>query len=863
MRNASPQTIVGHSEFVSQNRDHFLDRSSSCRAYSAQIEAAFLHIYNSVYSAITDINPYSDFGKLQSEIRIQNAESSSQNQAIAALLCDIRCDIRNLITPFQNETAAQDLPDFSAEAETFKSKIKEIETAYQHQGRFEDALRQYTDLTISIAEAEIRGDAKSSLLCALRCNTALCYSNLGDVKQAWTSLEKIPSDVAQGSETYHCIWASVAIQHHLEDSYPEALKQIETALELKPDYHRAFFFRQFLQALLGMKSQEELMTELSSYFSKISDERQREALSGEYYTVSGFVCTTFADCKNAYENYEKAAAHGYNRFVSQFNMSVALYGQAVKGVPYGQRILHPKVDIPKLYEVLDGLKGLLQNEHVDKRAYQDIKSYTISLYVSVSSIIKGSHDLQPLRLCLPFANDYETTRMLLLGSQEPLTPEMVQLLDENDQFLLDVRQLLQSDNPQKCRGMIEKRLEDPSYSLDPDIMLILLQLCIASNDVQAYRKYRNQDGIEEYAGYLLTAMDACAYELEGETENAKRLFSEVAQTCTDYHVLENVVRFYERSNSYQECEKLYFKIQTLQKERKMYIDDLERFYCVGLDFMLSQRRNTAKDFFENVPKDAVTPEAYSYMENRLYQALNDPASLYTALTQKQHAVFQEKMNQAICKRLMCQYDGSLEICLGLLQDIEGLNDEQLVKVYWLISDSYLFKKMPDESYSWALKAHKLMEKHPYDKSHSAFLGRAVRSGHFEGLHVILEYQKVHPVVVNYLKAVYVSPDEDDMPQKLLQQVEEYLPDAPDYAAQEQQLASDYKKQSIPIHILLQCFTAGTGAASYYLPERTSCILAQETLSGSNWRKAGSAAILLLMPRRLLLWLPAVAFQRCK
>ena len=44
-----------------------------------------------------------------------------------------------------------------------------------------------------------------------------------------------------------------------------------------------------------------------------------------------------------------------------------------------------------------------------------------------------------------------------------------------------------------------------------------------------------------------------------------------------------------------------------------------------------------------------------------------------------------------------------------------------------------------------------------------------------------------------------------MPQKFLKQVKEYLPDTPDHATQEQQLALDYKKLPIPIYMLLQHF----------------------------------------------------------
>ena len=85
------------------------------------------------------------------------------------------------------------------------------------------------------------------------------------------------------------------------------------------------------------------------------------------------------------------------------------------------------------------------------------------------------------------------------------------------------------------------------------------------------------------------------------------------------------------------------------------------------------------------------------------------------------------------------------------------------------------------------------------------MGRMMRTGHFEGLSVILEYQKVHPVVVNYIKAFQISPDDENMPQKLLQEINEYLPAAPDYDTQERKLALDYKRLPIPIHMLSQYF----------------------------------------------------------
>lgn len=801
MRNPTPQKTVGRIEFVENNCEQLLSKSPSCYAYSSQIKDVLSYIYDQVLSAVTKINSYSDVGHLQSDIHTQSADITHQLQAGFAMIND---SIKSL-QPFQNEAASRNLPDFSAEAGKFKDKIKEIENVYQHQGNFEEALSQYGNLALSIADIEMHGEPKSTLLCALRCNIALCHSNLGNVAMAMDALDKIPSDVAQSNETYNFVWASIAIQHKLKDQYIEALYRVENALKLKADYHRAFFLRQHLRALLGVSNQNDLVSELDSYVSKISDDEQREKMKGDYYAFRGLICTACGDPYSAYENYEKAALHGYDEFVAKFNMISALYGQAAKDVPYGRRILHPNVDKQKLFQVLDGGKKLLQDERIDNRAYTDVKRYAISLYVSASAILKGVHDLQPLQSYLPFAQDYETVRMLILGSEETLTQEVIQRLNEEDQFLLEIRHLIRDDNLQVCKEEIERRLELWDNTIPAEMALTLLQLCIVLEDSKSYRKYRSNEWVQQFDSDILVALDACACELEGDVEKAKVCFGGIAQTCVDYHVLGNILHFYQRSNIFAEREALYFRIQTLQKERKIYIDNLDNFYCTGLDFLISQKRNTAEIFFENVPINELSAKAYLYMSERFYSVINDATHLNATLSNAPNIGFQGRVNQAICQRLMCHYDDGLKLCLELVQQAKGVSKEELVKVYWLISDFYLFKKMFDESYSWALKAHQLMQEYPYDKSHSAFMGRMMRTGHFEGLSTILEYQKVHPVVVNYIKAFQISPDDENMPQKLLQEINEYLPDAPDYDAQERKLASDYKKLPVPIHMLSKYF----------------------------------------------------------
>ncbi len=126
--------------------------------------------------------------------------------------------------------------------------------------------------------------------------------------------------------------------------------------------------------------------------------------------------------------------------------------------------------------------------------------------------------------------------------------------------------------------------------------------------------------------------------------------------------MENVLRFYKRSNSLQECEDLSYKLLHLQKERKTYIDNLDDFYCSDLYFLISQKLNSAKDFFEAAPKDTISLKAYAYMEERLYQAVNDPVHLCIALSRNPHLGFQNFVNSPIWLEINESKHGIFHFC---------------------------------------------------------------------------------------------------------------------------------------------------------------------------------------------------------
>lgn len=801
IRNPAQQQIMGPAEFIDKTLESFLKDYPNHRVQKSEIKDILIQIYSFVLKAITNINRYSDVGKLQSDFRVAHADTAYQLQEMRTQLGAILSTVQAGPTAVMVQT----LPDCTAEVDRFQAEIERVAKDYQSKKQFDVALAQYSNISLSIAEAGIHGEPKDTLICSLRCNIALCHSNLGDLENALDDLAQIPTTIAQSNATYNFVRAAILVQHNCDKQYSEALTCAEKALELKSDYHQAFLLRQHLRALTGNGSQQGIIADLDAYFSGISDEKQRDALTANYYACRGLICSVFNDPYGAFDNYELAAKHGYDELIAQYNMLSALYGQAVQTSQQGQWVLPQNVDTKKLYDILAGLKKLLQDERLDAKSYYDVKCQAIRLYVGTSSALKGSHDLKPVQVYLPFAHDYETIRMLILGSKEPPEPDIIYLLNEDDRFLLQIRQLFDENNPQKCKEEIEQHLEIPGYTLPTPIMHMLLQLCLITKDPQSYRKYRESADGELFSEGMLVAMDACAYELEGDIITAKELFDSVSHTHTDYHILGNALHFYKRNDYICECEALFLKLQSLQNEQKTYVDDIDNFYCEGIHFLTTQKCSSAEIFLANAPLSELSSNTCAYMKALFYSANNDIARLSETIPYPGHTNFQNGINQALCHRYMLQYDEGLKLCLDLVEHADETNKDELVKLYWLISDFYLLKDSPDESYAWAMKAHELMKERPYDESHRAMMGRALRCGHFEGLQTILEFQKTHPVVVDYIKGFYISPDEENVAEKFLQQLNEYLPDAPDYRIQERQIFTNYKQLPMPIHLVLQYY----------------------------------------------------------
>lgn len=801
LRDPAPQQAPGREEFAKKATLSFVERYQKQQAHKGQIEDIFTHIFDRAYSGIFEFAPYSETGMLFSALQVGKADDSAFIRDIHTMIKEMYGSRNVAQSPITPEPAEQ---DFTGIAKEFQAEIEQIVSELQSKNRFQDALDQYMDLSLRIADTDIRGEARNKLLCNLRCNIALCHSNLNDLQAALKALEVVPPAIAESDATYNYVKAAILVQHHCSERYAEALNYTEVALRLKPDHHRAFFLYQQLRALLGKDTQKNILNDIETHFAKISDPIVKDALADNYYAFRGLVCVAFDDPDGVYENYTLAKEHGYDELIAQFNMLCALYGQAVRKAPRGQRLLHPELDYKKLYDVWEGLKSLLQDKRLEEKSFQDLKYQAVRLYAGTSYALMGTHDLKPVDSYLPlFTEDYETTRLLIMGSEECLTSEVIDHLHEDDRFVLRVRQLLHEQGPDTCKAEIEAYLACHGQVAEPSVIDTLLQLCIMTEDVESYRKYRELGNGGAFAGGVLDALDACVCEIEGNVEKAKAMFDAVAQAHTDYPILENTFRFYKRNGYITEGEAVLFRLQSLQNEKKIYIKDIDTFCREGIHFLVSNKRPSAEDFLKNADIPEISPETYTSMKTFVYNATNDAARLHDALPYPDHTEFQNGFDRAICLRLMLRYDEGLQLSLELAERPQGIDKEEFVKLYWLISDFYLLKKDMKESYEWAVKAHELMKDRPHDQSHQAWLGRAMRCGHFEALKPVIEYQQAYPAAVDYIKPLYVDIKEENAAQKFFQELEKADPNITTYEEQEREFAKNYKELPVFIHLVIE------------------------------------------------------------
>ncbi len=786
-----------------------------------QIYGIFAWMFDYAFSKTNSINPHTDSGKIQNEIQRIDSASEWRDNRMYEEVKSFRQELASLrasMVPSSRIACGdeQESENNPAEIDAFTLDIKSIESEYQLKDQFTDAISKYYELLQSISGRITGQNVKyiNSLICTISCNIALCEANLGETDKAYRSLESIPKTTAEESKIYHYVNASVSIQQDDSARYFDAQIHLDRALEIDPQYHRAFLLRQYLHALMKKEECRVVIEELNSHFSQVLSENSDRRLIADFYMNRGIIYLTYDDPFSASDDIKKAIEFGSDDVIAKLNLSAALYSQTIFSLEKGKRFFYPKIDFARLDAVINELKPIVTSVNIDTLQYKLVAEKAIELYVSACTMIGIHHGLSPLAKYLGLVHDYETTRALILGCQEELPDSTLSLLNETDRAFVHCRKLYESNKFDECGQELTKLFNLSPERMSAPLFHILLQVFIATKDTKAYWKYRSSAASAGVYGDLLDATDACAFEFEGNLEQAKALFDSIASTSVDYQLLDNTLRFYKRNKLNVECATLYFRIQELHKQDKIFIENLDVFYSEAIRFFVTTNFPLAEDMIQRIAPQEVSPLNYNRMQTAIYGKTNDVGHLTTCLTQiyADGHNFQDGINLALCQKWVMHYDCSLNTCFELLKG--SIENEKLAKLYWLISDLYLLKENNDESYAWALKAHNLMIQNPYDQSHQALFGRALRCDHEEGFAKILEYKETHPVVVNWIEAFSIEQDQNPV-ESLTKQLEKFSPNAKSYSEQEKEIALKYRSQAITINLLLEFYHNDLGQLFHF------------------------------------------------
>lgn len=798
-------------QFKSLNTKRFIEYNPQYKrnkGVSSRIPRIFGEIYTFVVASVVSLNSHSDLGKIQQTVEIARDTILDSHQTTAAKIDKILEAVQQkqplLTSDGIADTATENIGKCPEEIAHVTEKIKEIEKEYQKNHRFKEALSQYYNLLQNVATTLVGHSQEhvNTLVCTLYCNIALCQSNLGFHQKAFESLSAIPTDAASQSKVYHLVSALVYVQQNDLENYGVALNHIDAALEIDPEYHNAFLTRQFLLAHLHPEKVMESLHELEVRYSDILSKDEDRSNIAEYYQFHGLINMYADHYSEAIADFMLAETYGYDPIYTKMNIVVTMYAEATADIPKGQRLLAPVVNQKVMMEAIDILKETIDvlKGNVD---YDDIRKRAVTLYVAACGSIGKKHELSPLSEYIYEGQEYEDLRALLLGASEPLTDSQLLLLESEDRLFCTVRNLMDSGNSKACKEYIIGVIAKEPQSISPPVFHVLLQVCLINKSLDDYRKYRLNASDYGISGELLESMDACVNELDGNVELAKTMHDRIAASSMDDHILENTLRFYFRNGYTEETRALLLRMHELLITNTMYSGSAESFYREAIRFFISQRDTVAAKVLAELPGQFVSYECKLQLSASYYSATFDSGELFKCLNELSCASgeFANAFTTALCATRLLKYDEALNICYALEERTE--NNDDKVKLFWLISDIFLLMNNWDDSFLWAKKAHELTITNPYDRSHQAFFTRAVRCNHQEALKDIIEYKEEHPVVVNWLQKFSISMDDEDVVASIQNALEEFAPGHASYMEQEKKISKLYKQGIIPINMLLK------------------------------------------------------------
>lgn len=792
--------------FKSENVKKFLRHNpeyKNNKVVSSRVLDILGEIFDIVQAKVLALDPHSDLGRLQRSFQVTGENLSDEHQRMDAKLDSIGKGLLSVQAAILGSGISDTMQHVGANSEgidSYVKRIKEVETTYQKEYRYHTALNRYYALLQEIV-TKLEGHPQEQiheLVCTINCNIALCQSNLGLYQEAFNSLSAIPDETASKSKIYHFVYALVYVHQADIDNYQIALDHINTALSIEPDYHNAFSFKQFLLAHVHPDQIDSIVQDMDEHYCSMVAQGVDHSKLAEHYQFRGLI-NLYADrYADAIENFHRALEYGCEPMTIKFNIAVAMYAEASKAVPKDCRLLAPDIDQKTMMKAVDALKEVidLTEENAD---FEDIRRRAVSIYISACSSLGKKHELSPVDDYLYEGQDYEQLRGILLGSSEKVTEAQLSLLSSDDRLFYTAREMMEQKDADACHKCLSELVDKGEQRISAPVYHILLQVCLIIGSTASYWRYRHDAADYGITGDLLESMDACAYELDGDIPRAKEIFDTLSVSSAEDNILENTLRFFLRNNFRNEAKTLFERIHGLIVSESMYVKDVELFYQEANKFFIAEQDDTIQKILSELPEGLISPKCRAQLFASFYSATNDSKRLYECLSDLDcvHDEFINAFNMALCAARLFKYGEALNICYDLEKRVSTL--EERVKLYWLTSDILLLSNDKQGSFNRAKEAHELTSQNPYDRSHQAYFSRAFRCNRHDALKDIVEYQKVHPVVVDWIKTFSIQEGDDDILSTLKNAIGEFGSDHIDYEKQEEHLAISYKQGVLPIH----------------------------------------------------------------
>lgn len=727
----------------------------------SSIQDAFLLIYPNVYLSKVSISNHSDIGKLQKDMHTIANSNSAQ-------IADLTRKVNTLMSVFGNpQNAASSLKlnendghdEISEKVKSFLLKISNV--ANDSMKSDEEIIDEYFKLLVDAA-IELNNESASqraSVICKINCNIALRYCNLGKINEAFELLEKIDTEVANHNASYHFVKAAIIVNTGNVERYPEATKSINLSIEIDKNYKQAWLIKAFLIALNKESSLEDTIHLLDDNFKDVLDKNVDNSLIADYYTYRAFIFREFGEYQESINNHLKAKERGSDEAVSDYNIGLSYYTLATQNLPRNERVWCGNIDSEALLKAFSIFKSWVFNEKSGISTF--LKTKYVQLYVSTCCLLGVKHNLSNISQYFTPEFDYESKRLIILGSDNPISDEYISQLEDDDKIAAILSNLTNSND---CTGIIDfveaKDIDEIARFPEPTIYLVL-QSCIIAKRIDLYDKLRPLMSTH-FDSSLLECLEGLAQEEKGNIETAKTLLDKYAKTAKDYNLLHNIILFYERNKFELELKELISRILLLKSNNEIYIENAHFFYRHAL-YLFSKK--VSKDITllintlsndDNLPKINKLSLLADY-----YSLIGEQNKLLNALTEiyDMEPNYKNGFNKALSLLHLMRYSEALDLSLKLFETLEkGMEDEKF-QIIELICELYLFINEDDKSFEWAKKAHELFIDIPAHQSHRNFFAISTRTNHFEALKDTFEYKNLHPVVLSeWIKEFKISED---------------------------------------------------------------------------------------------------------